>query len=213
MNTMDVIYPNMANLFSECPMKFYYKYIEQISSPMLEQNFITGKNIHALSAYYLKGLDITKLVAVLTPKEKEMWEYLKTNEYFNLTPIGVEKNILKRFGKYWLGGRLDAIMKKDKNLYIIDYKTGGVKSDMIYDYQTMIYCLLCDDVLSEYNSLTFIYIDLKNKKNVKIDFNKTLQSQYEKRLLKTCDDIADFNPKKFKKPENCNCVYSKICML
>lgn len=206
-----IIYPNMAQVFSDCPMKFYWKYSEQVSYPILDRNFATGKNIHALAAFYLKNENIAKYETALTKRETEFWEYLKANEYFNLSTVGVEKNILKRFDKYWLGGRLDAIVKSKNNIYILDYKTGGVKPDMVYDYQTMIYCLLCYGMLKENQSLSFIYIDLKNKQNVKIDFNNTLKTEYETRLLNICTEISNFNPKKFRMPDNCNCEYKKLC--
>lgn len=211
MNDLNIVYPNMLQIFSDCSMKFYWKYSKQISYPVLDKNFVVGKNIHALASYYLKGENISKMETALTPREQEFWEYLKTNKYFNLTPIGTEKNILKRLGKYWLGGRLDAIVKSGENVYILDYKTGGVKPDMTYNWQTMIYCLLCEDLLKEYKALSFVYIDLKNKQEVKIDFNADLKQEYEKRLIKVCDEINEFNPKKFQKPASCNCEYDKIC--
>ena len=58
MNELDIISPNMLKLFYDCPAKFYYRYIKQIPIPMLDKNFTTGKNIHAIASYYLNKKQI-----------------------------------------------------------------------------------------------------------------------------------------------------------
>lgn len=213
MQDIGVFYPNMFHIFSECPMKFHRKYAEQISIPVLDKNFSVGKNIHALASYYLKGENINKFENVLTLKEKEYWDYLKNNEYFNYEPIYIEKNIIRKLDKYWIGGRLDALVKSGENIYILDYKTGKIQKDMTFDFQTMTYCLLCEDIMKEFNSLTFIYIDLKNKIDIKIEYNINLKREYEALLIKLCDRIQKFEPKNFSFPNNCNCEYSRICCI
>ena len=77
MKDLDIIYPGMLRLYSDCPLKFYWRYKEQLSVPILDKNFSVGKNLHALASYYLKNENIDKFEAVLTEKEREFWLFLK----------------------------------------------------------------------------------------------------------------------------------------
>jgi len=206
-----IISPAMMKMFSDCGAKFYYRYIEQIPLPRLDKSFAAGKNIHALASYYLRGENISKFEKILTPKENEYWNYLKNCMYFNNEPIGIEKNISCRLGEFWIGGRIDAIVKKDNAIFILDYKTGGVAPDMTYDYQTMVYLYLCSQYYKDYESLSFVYIDLKNKQDVKIEYNKTLEKEYISKLKNICSSIKNFDITKFKHPDNCRCEYSNMC--
>lgn len=212
MPDIGIISPVMLKLFSECSGKFYYRYIEQIASPKLDKAFVIGKNIHAMASYYLKGENIAKFENCLTEKESEFWQYLKNNKYFKYDVIGIEKGLSACFDDYWLGGRLDAIVKQNNNIFILDYKTGGVSGDMIYDYQTMVYLLLCDRYFDNYENLSFVYLDLKNRKDVVVEFNDDLKKEYKFRLLNICNKMSNFDINKFKKLDDCKCEYSKICI-
>ena len=103
-------------------------------------------------------------------------------------------------------------MKQGDNIYILDYKTGGVSDDMIYDYQTMVYLLLCDRYFKKYETLSFVYLDLKNKKDVVIKFDDSLRDEYKFILLDICQKMRDFDIKKFRRSDDCKCEYSKICI-
>ncbi len=206
-----VFYPNMIKLFKECPFRFHYKYNEQIPVPLPDKGFITGKNIHSLALYYLKREDITKFEKRLSPKENELWKKLKENPYFKYEIVGTEKNILSKTGNYWIGGRIDALVKNENDYYILDYKTGGVNNDMTFDEQTMVYLILCDNFIKEYNSLSFVYLDLKNNREIKIEFSPELKEKYLDKLKSALDEINSFNPDKQEKKENCQCEYEKLC--
>lgn len=208
-----IISPNMLKVFNSCPMKYFHKYMEQISNPVLDKGFMVGKNIHAIASYYLKGENISKFESVLSPIEKEYWERLKACKYYNYEIIGVEKNISCRLGIFWIGGRLDAVVKRENNYYILDYKTGGVSDDMTYDLQTMVYCLLCDKYYPNYEKLSFVYLDLKHNKEITVDFSEALKSEYTRRISELCSKIEKFDPSKFSKLQDCSCEYSKICVL
>lgn len=207
-----VISPNLLKLFEDCPMKFYYRYIEQIPAPNLDKNFTTGKNIHALASYYLKNLDIEKFEHALNSKESVLWSYLKQTPYFVYDVVGIEKYISVKLDSCWIGGRIDAIVKDNEDYYILDYKTGDVKDDMTYDFQTMIYLLVCDEMYSQKNSISFIYLDLKQQREVKIILTKELKQDYKQKLSYIYKKIYNFNPKKFAPSEICKCEYSKICL-
>ena len=46
--------PNMLKTYENCPKKFYFRYIKNISMPVNDEIFETGKNVHALASYYLR---------------------------------------------------------------------------------------------------------------------------------------------------------------
>ena len=134
------------------------------------------------------------------------------NEYFNKSYVNSEYNLSCKAGNFWIGGRLDAIVRDENNIYILDYKTGDVKDDMTYDFQTMIYLLVCDEMYSQKNSISFIYLDLKQQREVKIILTKELKQDYKQKLSYIYKKIYNFNPKKFAPSEICKCEYSKICL-
>lgn len=210
MSEFSVISPAMFNLYNECELKFYFQYVEQVSAPVLDENFIEGKNIHNLAAYYLKGYPIEKYENVLSDKEKIYWQYLKNSNYFRYEVAGVEKSLAMRVDDFWIGGRIDAIVKDKDNYFILDYKTGGVNSDKTFDYQTMVYLLLCDELFKERNSLTFVYLDLRNKKEVRITFDEELKQEYLSRIKDSYTGMRNVSLNKTVCTDT-GCAYSKLC--
>lgn len=162
----------MLKTFEECQQKFFFKYIEKILLPKRSEIFEKGKKIHALANYYLNGENIEKLEKVLTADEKITWESLKSNNYFKLNIIGTEYNLSCKIDKYWISGRLDALVSESKyenrcvdakmrrcvdeknyastpprilsSYYLLDYKTGYLPPSAEQDFQTIVY-LLCSD--------------------------------------------------------------------
>ena len=105
--------PNMLKTFQTCPQKYWLKYIEGISVPQKASFFEKGKKIHALANYYLRGDDISKLEKTLSTEEQKLWEKLKNNEYFQMNYVNSEYNLSCKVGEYWVGGRLDAVVKNN----------------------------------------------------------------------------------------------------
>lgn len=203
--------PNMLKTFETCPKKYYLKYIQKISMPQKSSFFEKGKKIHALANYYLRGDDITKLEKALTSEEKSVWEKLKQNEYFQKKYVKSEYNISAKIGNFWIGGRLDALMKDEQNYYILDYKTGTIPQHPETDFQTIIYLLCTSKMYGE--NLKFIYIDLKNNKNCIIDFSKEKSKEYESKINNICEQINQLQlPEEIPHSNICNfCEYNKIC--
>lgn len=209
---MNSFSPNMLKTFETCPKKYYFKYIEKISVPQKSSLFEKGKKVHALANYYLRGDDISKMEKTLNSEELKLWEILKQNEFFNKTYVNSEYNLSCKVENYWIGGRLDALMKDDKNYYILDYKTGSIPKNPEYDYQTMTYLLCASKMYGD--NIKFIYIDLKNNKNAIIDFNHAKAQEYEKRITDICDKItnAQFS-EEIEHSKICDfCEYKKICI-
>lgn len=212
--------PNMLKTFKSCPLKYKFKYIDRISLPQKASFFEKGKKIHALANYYLKGDDISKFEPTLNENEKIAWNNLKSNEFFSYKYVNSEYNLSCKIGDYWIGGRLDAIVKKHKNesetYYILDYKTGSIPKNPEYDYQTMVYllCLSSAPFITPQDEIKFVYIDLKNNQNCVIDFTQEKKVEYEKAITTICSNIENIQiPEDIEHQKMCDfCEYKKICM-
>lgn len=209
--------PNMLKTFKECPRKFDFRYLQDIQMPVNDEIFEFGKNIHALASYYLRKENIDKMEKSLTPKELEVWSYLKACKYFSYDVINTEYNLAVRIGKHFFGGRLDALVKDGDRYYILDYKTGSAPKNAKFDYQTMIYLLAVSEFFKT-NNVEFVYLDLKNREETKIEFNEELASEYKKLLLEISNKIDNYET--CSKKTECNqnqskdissCEYSIIC--
>ena len=200
--------PNMLKTYDICPKKFYFKYVKNIAMPVNDDIFEFGKNIHALASYYLRKENLYKMEASLTEQEKNTWEYLKSTEYFSYESVQSEYNLSVKVNENFFGGRLDALVKKDNKYFILDYKTGSAPKNAIYDYQTMIYMLAVHGFFNTRN-VCFVYLDLKNRTETKIDLTEALITEYKNRLITIANKIN-----KEEHPFNkniCPCEYSIIC--
>lgn len=204
--------PNMLKTFKSCLIKYNFKYIKKISIPQKASTFEKGKKIHALANYYLRGDNIDKLEKALTSEEKQIWTNLKNNEYFNKSYVNSEYNISCKTGNYWIGGRLDALMKDEKFYYILDYKTGTIPKNPEYDFQTMVYLLSASKIYG--SNLKFVYIDLKNNQNYIINFDENKQEEYQKAITEICTQIENaMLPEETEHFKACEfCEYKKICI-
>lgn len=198
----------MLKTYEICPKKFYFRYVKNISMPVNDEIFELGKNIHALASYYLRKENIYKMEQSLTERERLIWEYLKSTTYFSFEAINTEYNLSVKIGEYFFGGRLDALVKNNDKYYILDYKTGSAPKKATYDFQTMIYLLAVKTFFAT-NDVTFVYLDLKNKDEVKIELTPDLVLEYEKKLTMIANEIGNedfsYNLKK------CPCEYNIIC--
>lgn len=203
--------PNMLKTYMTCPKKFYYQYIASVKVPLSSVPFEKGKKIHALANYFLQGVNISRIETALNEEERRVWNLLLNNKYFQKDYLKSEYQLFCKLGKFWIGGRLDAVVQDEQNYYILDYKTGAVPKNPEFDPQTMVYLLSLDKALSAYDSISFVYINLKDNVNYVVDFTPELKVQYEQKLLKICELIAGDTV------YNCNCEscarceYFKIC--
>lgn len=201
--------PNMLKTFESCPKKFELKYVKNISMPIDDSIFETGKNIHAMASYYLRRENITNLEQELTEQEKLLWEYLKETEYLKYEVVETEYNLTVKIGDFFFGGRLDAVVKNKDDYYILDYKTGKIPQNTTYDYQTMIY-MLCVQKFFQTNEVNFIYMDLKHKLNAVVGFSEDLGLEFENRLKSVAENIQKQTYTASQK-ECKTCEYRIIC--
>ena len=203
--------PNMLKTYQNCPKKFYYQYVEKVTVPRSSLPFDKGKKVHALANYYLQGINISRIETALTQTEKQTWDLLIENPFFKKECLKSEYNLSCKIGDYWVGGRLDAIVHDRENYYILDYKTGSTPKNPQYDYQTMVYLLCLDKFLKNYETISFVYINLRDKNNHVINFNPALKKEYEKQIIEICNKINSDTTYKCN-CENCKyCEFSKIC--
>ena len=202
--------PYMLKTFELCPRKFEFQYIKNISMPVDDEIFETGKNIHALASYFLRNEYITNMENSLSEKERQLWEYLKNIKYFSFNTIKTEYNLTVKVGEIFYGGRLDALVENNGYLYILDYKTGSAPKNAKYDYQTMIYLLAVSEFYKT-NDISFVYIDLKNKEEVCIEYSENLKTEYTEKLINVTKKINSNDFSLIKKRAECNCEYKKIC--
>ena len=208
---MDIISPNMIKTYLTCAKKFYYRYVEHLSIPTSASPFEKGKKIHALANYYLQGINISRIETALNEQEKLLWEILKQNSYFLKECYKSEYQLSCKTDKFWIGGRIDAVMKDNDNYYILDYKTGSIPKNPAYDPQTMIYLLCMDKMLKNYNELSFVYINLKENNNSLIKFNKETKTVYEKEVVKLCSTLTEDTLYKDNTTECKHCEYKNVC--
>lgn len=200
--------PNMLKTFELCPKKFYFRYVKNISMPVNDEIFEFGKNIHALASYYLRKENIDRMETSLTPKEKDIWEYLKGIKYFKYETVATEYNLSAKLGQYFFGGRLDALLKDGNKYYILDYKTGAIPKNAKYDFQTITYLLAVQKFFNTDN-VTFVYLDLKNRKESVIELTPALEKEYKERLGQITEKIE--HEDYIKNKNVCPCEYKIIC--
>lgn len=199
---------NMLKTYKTCPLKYKLKYVDRFSLPQRFGIFEKGKKIHAIAYYYLKGDDISRMETALTPEETEVWSKLKENEFFNLKTYRAEFDINCKIDRFWVGGRLDAVVHDgDGNYYILDYKTGRVPAEPERDLQTLVYLAALDAHLGNTaKSIKFVYIDLKNNRNYIID-SALVHSEIIEHI---CRQIESG---KFQPCEDCGeCEYKHYCL-
>lgn len=200
--------PNMLKTFEMCPKKFYFRYVKKINMPVNDEIFEFGKNIHAMASYYLRKENIDKMEKSLSEHERLIWEYLKGCKYFTYEVVNTEYNLSFKLSDTFFGGRIDALVKNDNVYYILDYKTGSAPKNAEYDFQTMVYMLAVKNFFNT-DKVCFVYLDLKNKKETKIELTEYLINEYKNKLEQIIVKIhsSEFLAKK----NNCNCEYEMIC--
>jgi len=208
-----IFYPGMLRAYSECPLKYKLKYLDNIVIVQNQSYSQTGRKIHALANFYLKGQDVTKLENALNEEERNLFNQLKSNPLFNKIYINSEYNLTANLAGYWISGRLDALVKDVGGYYILDYKTGALPKNPQYDFQTVFYLTILNIYLKGVRpeEIHFVYMDLKNNKNVEISLNENLAKEYSQILKTSCDTISE--DKQFvPNTKSCKfCEYVKFC--
>lgn len=184
----------MLKTYQTCPRLYCLKYIDKVNIPTSAKPFEKGKKIHALANYFLQGVNISRIETALSKEEHEVWQTLLANPFFQKECLHSEYQLSCKLDEYWIGGRLDAVVCEGDNYFILDYKTGSTPKNLENDFQTMVYLLCMDKLLKgNYETLSFVYINLKNKTNYVIKFDNTMKIEYEKQIIQICKKITSDN--------------------
>ena len=182
---------NAISTYIQCPRKFYFKYIENLTdTDLFPEEAIErelGTLIHqALNKLFnnYKNVDIGILQKIKNNIDKECNALLPNNDsikvlllkhqlksmlnkffdveintqtsHFPAEILGIEQKLILQLNDVKLEGTIDLIIKNDKGIYIIDFKTGSEKavtyteaedlfkqnSKMEYVFQLAFYCYL-----------------------------------------------------------------------
>ncbi|MDD3238302.1 MAG: PD-(D/E)XK nuclease family protein [Candidatus Gastranaerophilales bacterium] len=208
---------NMLKTFKKCPKKFELIYENNIKIPSKSQAAEQGKNIHSLINYYLQNKDISKFVEILTSTEKELWENFLTQKIQPNDTLHTEYPFNVKLGNFWLTGRIDAIIKKDNEYIIYDWKTGSIPENAKSDLQTAIYLYAINEILKDLNPynhciLSFIYVNLKNKTTEVIQTDDFLIDGYKSKITGIVESVRDKKHRKKSTTSTCkNCDLKNLC--
>lgn len=208
-------------MYDECPQKYKLCYIDRVHIVENIQKLNaskTGTNIHNIVNFYLKGMDVSKLVNALSPREKILWHNFKNSEIKNLNYIASEYAFNLRIDEYWLTGRIDALFETGDDYIILDWKTGESFSPENVKFQTTFYLFCMYEILKakkylkEPKQLSLYYMDLYANSLVKIHFDDDLYIKYKSQILDIINKINNSANFFCNKTDKCKqCKYYRAC--
>lgn len=209
---------NKLKMFDECPQKYKLCYLDKVHIVEPLSKTQTGNNIHNIINYYLKGMDITKLVEALPKGDKILWYNFKNSDLKNYKVVASEYSFNLKLDEYWLTGRIDAFFEYDGNYVILDWKTGSSFKPENAKFQTTFYLLCMYEILKlkklikKPEQLSLHYMDLASNSTVKINFDEDLYMQYKKQILEIIRKINENKSFFCNKTDNCKmCKYYRAC--
>lgn len=218
MQTVPAYTLNKLQMYDECPQKYKLCYIDKIHIVERISQTQTGNNLHNIINYYLKGMEVTKLVEALPQSDKILWHNFKNSEIKHYKVIESEYAFNLKIDEYWLTGRIDALFEFDGNYIIADWKTGsGFKPENV-KFQTKFYLLCMYEILKLKKliklpeELSMQYINLAANSKININFDGDLYRQYKKQILDIIRNINE-NPNFIcsKTPQCKQCKYYRAC--
>ncbi len=209
---------NKLQMFDECPQKYKLCYVDKVHVVEPIAKTRTGNNLHAIINYYLKGMDVTKLVDALTKNEKILWCNFKNAHLAKYKCVASEYAFNLKIAEYWLTGRIDALFSSGEQFIIADWKTGeNFKPDNV-KFQTAFYLLCIYEILKTKNmlekpeQLSLHYVNLYTDSVIKIPFDEDLYTQYKTQVLSVINKINETTAFFCSKTENCkSCKYYRVC--
>lgn len=209
---------NKLQMFDECPQKYKLCYIDRVHIVEPISKTSTGNNIHNIINYYLKGMDITKLIEALPKSDKLLWFNFKNSDIKNYKPVVSEYTFNLKLDQYWLTGRIDALFEYDENYVILDWKTGSSFKPENVKFQTTFYLLCMYEILKlkklikKPEQLSLHYMDLASNSIVRINLDEDLYMQYKKQVLEIIRKINENKSFFCNKTPKCKlCKYYRAC--
>lgn len=189
----DIFTINMLQIAAKCLKKYDLLYNQKIRLPEFNNFARSGSRLHSLINYYFKGQNIDKLTAALTEDEKRLWQ-----NFLNLNtgmPLHSEYSFFVRFEDVCFTGRMDAVFYNDGKITIADWKTGDFTHGEDEAFQTMFYLYAAsvifskNGLISDFSDISMIYYLLKVGRQIRIDFDGALFSEFENSFKKILEKI------------------------
>lgn len=212
------------NTYNICPRKYEFSYIDFYPRKGSSDIVLKGTLLHKMIELYIndKDYDIPYEKEFLSLKEedfnafKEDFEKIKEQPLIkqlkkmkNSCEINVEQKLTNIFENFIFSGNTDTLVKNEKKLIIIDYKTGKVNQNF---EQLEFYALVSSYLYPEVQDFLLVLSFVSHEQDLKITLKKEDMFKIENKLIKYISNIN--NSIKFDKKVGplCNyCDYKDEC--
>lgn len=221
---------NSLNTFKSCPLKFKYKYIENVNwkfegteSREYYKGLKTGSEFHLLCERYFKNIPIGENIS----EEFKIW----LQKIKNLLPIEPSKIYLPEYevkmkvSDNYLSAKYDLVVIDADKIEIWDWKTESQKSsykNIEERMQTVVYMYLAREVVQKIykmnipaENITMNYFRLKvDQQPITINYTQQKHMINKSTIEKYINSIenADFDGYIDKNKKHCKyCEFNKLC--
>lgn len=221
---------NSLNTFKSCPLKFKYKYIDNINwrldsieSRDYYEGLKSGSEFHLLCERYFKNIPIGENIS----EEFKLWiEKIKDIIYIDESKIYLpEYEVRIKIGENYLTAKYDLVIIDDNSIEIWDWKTESQNSsykNIENRMQTIVYMYLAKEVIQKiYNlnidteniSMKYFRLKIDNYPiTVKYNKEKHLKSKYIIESFINNISNLDFDGYIQKNKNHCKyCEFNKLC--
>ena len=212
------------NTYNICPRKYEFSYIDFYPRKGSSDVVLKGTLLHKMIELYIndKDYDIPYEKEFLSLKEEDFNAFKEDFEKIKEQPlikqlkkmkdsceINVEQKLTNVFENFIFSGNTDTLVKNEKKLIIIDYKTGKVNQNF---EQLEFYALVSSYLYPEVQDFLLVLSFVSHEQDLKITLKKEDMSKIENKLIKYISNIN--NSIKFDKKVGplCNyCDYKDEC--
>lgn len=209
---------NKLQLFEDCPQKYKLFYLDKIYIPEPTFNTKAGNNLHRLINYYLTNQDVSKLITLLTPREKQLWDNFMLSKFSSCNCLESEYSFNVKIFKYWLVGRIDALYEDKGKYCILDWKTGANFTLETSKFQTAFYLICLYEILkakaciTSPQDLSMCYFELSTNKTHVIRFDDNLYKECKDNILDVIESINGCTQFSLNVSDRCKmCKYRLLC--
>lgn len=212
------------NTYNICPRKYEFSYIDFYPRKGSSDIVLKGTLLHKMIELYIndKDYDIPYEKEFLSLKEEDFNAFKEDFEKIKEQPlikqlkkmkdsceINVEQKLTNIFENFIFSGNTDTLVKNEKKLIIIDYKTGKVNQNF---EQLEFYALVSSYLYPEVQDFLLVLSFVSHEQDLKITLKKEDMFKIENKLIKYISNIN--NSIKFDKKVGplCNyCDYKDEC--
>lgn len=212
------------NTYNICPRKYEFSYIDFYPRKGSSDIVLKGTLLHKMIELYIndKDYDIPYEKEFLSLKEEDFNAFKEDFEKIKEQPlikqlkkmkdsceINVEQKLTNVFENFIFSGNTDTLVKNEKKLIIIDYKTGKVNQNF---EQLEFYALVSSYLYPEIQDFLLVLSFVSHEQDLKITLKKEDMFKIENKLIKYISNIN--NSIKFDKKVGplCNyCDYKDEC--